>query len=385
MDIPNYRPTWAEINLKNLDYNFRLVKKLVGPKVKILVPVKADAYGHGIIPIAERLEALRVNYFGVASIDEGIVLRKSGINKPILILNTILTNEVKPILTYNLTQTICTKELACKLNQEAKKRNVLARVHIKVDTGMHRIGVSHNKAYSFIKEITRMGNIRIEGIFTHFPCADNKPYFTKNQIRMFNELIQQLEKVGIHIPLKHTSNSLGVINYPEGHFNLVRPGLMIYGLSSEEELSPEGDLRPKLKPLLSLRTKIAYLKTVPKGSGISYGHIYVTPQTMRIATLPIGYGDGYPRSLSNKARCLILGQEAKIVGRVCMDQMMVDVTKIKKVKIGQEAVLIGRQKDKSITVEELAKLAGTIPYEIVCNLGGRITRIYTDKRADTHR
>lgn len=365
-----YRPTWAEINLKNLAHNFRLVKKLVGPKVKILVPVKADGYGHGLVAISQRLKGLGADYLGVASLDEGILLRRSGLTIPILVLSDVLADTIKPLLDYNLTQTVCTKELAGKLNQEAKKRNVLARVHIKVDTGMRRIGVAYDKAYRFINEVSRLSNIIIEGVFTHFPCADNNPCFTEGQIRLFNALIRRLEKSGIHIPLKHASNSLGVINYPQGHFNLVRPGLMIYGIY------PDGGLRPKLKPLLSLKTKIAYLKTVPKGSGISYGHTYVTPQRMRIATLPIGYGDGYPRSLSNKARCLISGQEAKIVGRVCMDQLMVDVTKIKKVKIGQEVVLIGRQKNKSMSVEELAELAGTIPYEIVCNLGGRLRRIY---------
>lgn len=370
MKPTTYRPAWAEINLKNLDYNFRLVKKLVGPEVKILVPVKADGYGHGLVVISQRLKGLGVDYLGVASLDEGILLRRSGLTIPVLVLSAILADNIKPLLDYNLTQTICTKELARRLNQEAKKRNVLARVHIKVDTGMRRIGVAYDKAYSFIKEVARLSNIRIEGAFTHFPCADNKPCFTKSQIEIFDQLIRRLESSAIYIPLKHASNSLGVIDYPEGHFNLVRPGLMIYGLY------PEGGVKLKLKPLLSLKAKITYLKTVPKGSGVSYGHTYVTPRTMKIATLPIGYGDGYPRSLSNKARCLISGQEAKIIGRICMDQLMVDVTKIKKVKIGQEAVLIGRQKNKSITVEELAKLAGTIPYEIVCNLGDRIRRIY---------
>jgi alanine racemase len=376
MQPVTYRPTWAEINLKNLAYNFRLVKKLVGPKVKILVPVKADGYGHGLVAISETLQGLGVDYLGVASLDEGILLRRSGLTIPVLVLSAVLADNIKPLLDYNLTQAVCAKELARGLNQEAKKRNVLARVHIKVDTGMRRIGVGYDKAYSFIKEVARLSNIRIEGVFTHFPCADNNPCFTEEQIRLFDALILRLEKTGIEIPLRHASNSLGVINYPRGHFNLVRPGLMIYGLRPEGRLSSEGGLRPKLKPLLSLRTKIVYLKTVPKGSGISYGHTYVTPQAMRVATLPIGYGDGYPRSLSNKASCLISGREAKIVGRICMDQLMVDVTKIKNVKIGQEAVLIGRQKDKSITVEELAKLAGTIPYEIVCNLGDRIRRIY---------
>ena len=381
-----YCPTRAEINLKNLDYNFGLVKKIVGPKVKILIPVKADGYGHGIIAISKRLQSLGVDYLGVAGIDEGILLRKSGITVPVLILSTILAFDLKPILDYKLIQTICTKELAYKLDRQARKRNVLAPIHIKVDTGMHRIGVAYNRAYGFIKEISRLSNIKIEGVFTHFPCADNKPGFTKGQIRIFNELIERLDRVGIDIPLRHASNSSGVINYPEGHFNLVRPGLMIYGLypkrcaygfgykESQAIALPAYKLR--LRPILSLKTRITYLKTVPKGSGISYGHTYVTKHKVKIATLPIGYGNGYPRSLSNKSYCLISGQEAKIIGRVCMDQLMVDVTKIKEARIGQEAVLIGRQKNKSISVEELASLAGTIPYEIVSNLGGRVRRIY---------
>lgn len=368
-----YRPTWAQINLRNLDYNFSLVKKLAGPKVKILVPVKADAYGHGIVPISKRLEILGVDYLGVASIDEGTVLREAGVSKPILILNTIFRKDIKPILDYGLTQTICTKELAKELNQEAKKRKKIVSVHIKVDTGMHRIGVSHKDAYSFIKELVNLKNLMLEGVFTHFPCADNKPHFTARQIKIFNELIQRLDKTGIRIPLRHTSNSLGVINYPESHFNMVRPGLMLYGLY------PKEGLPIILKPLLSLKTKIAYLKTVSKGKGISYGHTYITAKKMKIATLPIGYGDGYPRSLSNKGHCLISGKAARILGRICMDQMMVDVTKIGNAKIGQSVVLIGKQKGRSLTVEYLAKLAGTIPYEIVCNLGVRIRRVYENE------
>ena len=367
-----YRPTWAEINLKNLDHNFRLVRKIIGPKVKILVPVKADAYGHGIVVVSQRLEALDVDYLGVASIDEGILLRKSGITKPILILNTALTGGIKPILDYKLTQTICTKELAKRLNQEAKKRGIVACIHVKIDTGMHRIGVAHQEACRFIKDMADLSNLKIEGIFTHFPCADNKPSFTRRQIKIFNQLIQKLEDSGIDIPLRHAANSLGVIDYPESYFNMVRPGLMLYGLY------PKEGLKVKLRPLLALKTKIAYLKAVAKGSGISYGHTYITPKKMRIGTLPIGYGDGYPRSLSNNAHCLISGKAAKVIGRICMDQLMLDVSGIKNVKIGQEVVLIGSQKKKSVSVESLAKLAGTIPYEIACNLGGRITRIYKD-------
>lgn len=369
--MSHYRPTWAQINLKNLDYNFCLSKKIVGPKVRILVPVKADGYGHGIVAISKRLAKLGVDYLGVASIDEGIVLRNAGIKTPILILSAVLDNDISAILDYQLTPAVCRWETAYSLNKEAKKRKLTAPIHIKVDTGMHRIGVAHNEAYNFVREVARLRGLNIEGIFTHFPCADNSPLFTKNQIKIFNSIIQQLEKTGIVIALKHCSNSLGVISYPEGYFNMVRPGLMIYGLY------PKEGLRLNLKPLLTLKTKVVYLKSVSCGSGIGYGHTYIASKQMRIATLPIGYGDGYPRNLSNKAHCLISGKKAGIIGSICMDQLMVDVTGIKGVEIGQEAVLVGAQKDKRITVEYLAKLAGTIPYEIVCNLGNRIRRAYS--------
>lgn len=366
----HYRPTWAEIDLRNLDYNFRLVKKLVGKKVKVMVAVKADAYGHGIVAIAKRLEQLEADYLGIASIDEGILLREAGIKIPILVLSTVLPGDVKPILEYGLAQTICTRELAGKLAYEARRRNMVAPIHVKVDTGMHRIGVAYANAYNFIKEIGKLKNLKIEGIFTHFPCADTNAHFTKMQITLFDQLVKKLEADGIAIPLKHASNSLGVISYPEGHFNMVRPGLMVYGLY------PRENLKIKLKPLLALKTKIIFIKTILKGKGISYGHTYSSPKQMQVATLPIGYGDGYPRSLSNKAYCLINGKKAKIIGRICMDQLMVDVSNSTTVRVGQEVVLIGRQRGVSITVEQLAGLAGTIAYEIVCNLGGRIPRIY---------
>ena len=375
MNIKNnvfFRPTWAEINLRNLDYNFRLIKKLVGPKVKILVPVKADAYGHGIIAISKRLEKLGVDYLGVASIDEGITLRENKIKNPILVLSPIFLDGVEAVLKHNLIPSVCTWELALKLNQQATRRNQKAVIHIKVDTGMRRIGIAHHSARKFIRQASGLKNILIEGIFTHFPCADNKPAFTREQIRIFDALIQQLEKEGINIPLKHASNSLGVLDYPAGHFNMVRPGLMVYGLS------PRDRLRHKLLPVLSLKSRIAYVKDVEKGKGIGYGHTYVTSRKTRLATLPVGYGDGYPRSLSNKAFCLIGGKRVRIIDRICMDQMMADVTHIRGVKAGQEVVLIGRQKGESVSAEELAKLAGTISYEIVCGLGQRIPRIYKE-------
>lgn len=365
-----YRPTWAEINLKNLEYNFRLVRKIVAKGVKILVPVKADAYGHGIIAVSKRLESLGVDYLGVASIDEGIILRQNGIKKPVLVLSPIFPDGARAAIENNLIPSVCAWELALRLDLEAAKRKQKAVIHIKVDTGMHRLGINHHSASKFILRVSRLKNIAIEGIFTHFPCADNNPAFTRRQIGMFEALIRQLDKEGIRIPLKHAANSLGVLDYPDGHFNMVRPGLMVYGLS------PRDRLRHKLLPVLSLKTRIAYVKAVEKGKGVSYGHTYVTSRKTRIATLPVGYGDGYPRSLSNKAFCLIGGKRARIIGRICMDQLLADVTNIKNAKTGQEVVLIGRQKDKAISAEELARLAGTIPYEIVCNLGQRIPRVY---------
>src|SRR3989339_177248 len=361
-----YRPTWAEINLKNLDYNFKLVKKLAGREVKILVPVKADGYGHGIVAVSKRLERLGVDYLGIASIDEGITLRNAGIKTPLLVLSTVLPADAKPVIAYNLTQTICTKELAMALSLEAVKKNKAVKVHVKIDTGMHRIGVAYGSAYAFIKEIGKLKNLIIEGIFTHFPCADTKSGFTKGQIKEFDDLIDTLEGEGNVITLKHAQNSLGVIGYPKGLCTMVRPGLMLYGLY------PKQRLKIKLKPLLSLKTKIVCIKTIDKGKGVSYGHSYISGRAMKVATLPIGYGDGYPRALSNKAYCLVNGKKAKIIGRICMDQTMIDITKIEGVSVGQEVVLIGKQKGENVTAEQLARLADTIPYEIICNLGGRI-------------
>jgi len=367
-----YRPTWAEIDLDALEYNFKQVKRIVGPKVKVLVTVKADAYGHGIIPVSRVLAKAGVDYLGVASVDEGIVLRNAGINLPILILGLSLPEHVEPIIKYNLTQTVCSEELAAVLNNAAKRAKRRARVHIKVDTGMGRIGVDLDKANSFIKKMNCLRYLELEGIFTHFPLADRDTHFTREQIRAFNQLISSLEKQGIKFKLKHAANSMGLIGYPESHFNVVRPGLMVYGIY------PKADLSVNLKPVLSLKSKVVFLKRFPKGKGISYGHSYITKKETTIVNLPIGYGDGYPRNLSNIACVLIKGKRFGISGRICMDQTMVDVGDFK-VRVGDEAVLIGSQGKEKILSEELARLSGTIPYEIVCGIGVRVPRVYLGK------
>jgi len=365
-----YRPTWAEVNLNNLAYNFRQIKKLLAPKTKVMVCVKADAYGHGIIRVAKKLSFLGVDYLGVASIDEGMKLRETNIRTPILILGSVLNKDIRPLFVYNLIPTVCNWEFAYALNNMAKATGKAIKIHIKVDTGMGRLGVLCKEAPEFISRVLKLRFIKIEGVFTHLACADVNTNYTLRQINTFKRLISHLRNEGINIPLFHAANSMGTISYKESHFDMVRPGLAIYGLYPKEGLDIV------LKPVLSLKTKVAYFKRVPCGFGISYGHTYITKSNTTIAILPIGYGDGYPRNLSNKAEVLIKGRRFKISGRVCMDQIMVDVGDVK-VNLGDEVVLIGTQGSNRITAEELAALSGTIPYEIVCGIGNRVPRIYT--------
>jgi alanine racemase len=364
-----YRPTWAEVDLANLEHNFLEIKKRCGVNTKIMITVKADAYGHGLIPISKRLERCGVDFFGVASIDEGIELRRSGIKNDILILGLILKKDILPLFKYNLFPTICDWGMPEVLSSKARFFKKRIGVHIKVDTGMGRIGMHYHDAYKLIEKISRLKGIDIRGIFTHLSCADLNKKFTFCQIGLLDKLVKGLSRRGIKIPLVHAANSIGFINYKDSHFNMVRPGLIIYGLS------PKGGLKVKLKPVLSLKTKVVFVKRVPKGIGISYGHSYITQKATRIATLPIGYGDGYPRNLSNKAEVLIKKRRFRIVGRICMDQLMVEVGN-SNINVGDEVVLIGSQGKETITAEELALKSKTISYEIVCGLGSRIPRIY---------
>ncbi|MFA7294598.1 MAG: alanine racemase [Candidatus Omnitrophota bacterium] len=368
-DKIGYRPTWAEVNLNNLEYNFRQVKSHLPRPTKVLVTVKADAYGHGLIPISKRLAASGVDYLGVASIDEGIKLRKAQVKTPILVLGVILKQDIQSLFTFKLTPTICDYKLAFALSKKATALKKPMRLHIKVDTGMGRIGVAHQDALELVSKIHKLKSIVIEGIFTHFPFADSGRKFTAFQIKLFYKLVADLRKRGIAIPLVHAANSAGLINHRDSHFTMVRPGLVIYGLH------PQGGLRIKLKPVLSLKTRVIFIKQVPAGSGISYGHAYITKRAACIVTLPIGYGDGYPRNLSNLGPLLIGGKKFNISGRICMDQIMVDVGNFKP-RLAAEVVLIGKQGKQRIIAEELADLAGTIPYEIVCGLGSRIPRVY---------
>ena len=334
-----------------------------------MVCVKADAYGHGLIPVARRLVSCGVDYLGVASIDEGIKIREAGIKKPVLVLGLALKKDISPVFDYGLIPTVCSMELALELNRRALRSGRKIKVHVKIDTGMGRIGVLYKDAVPFINKLSGLRFIDIEGVFTHFPCADTDRAFTLKQIRLMKELRLKLERLGLKIPLFHAANSIGLISYKESHFDMVRPGLMIYGLY------PKKGLNVKLRPVLSLKTRVVYAKKVPAGYCVSYGRAYRTRKNSLILTLPIGYGDGYPRNLSSVGPVLIGGRRFRISGRVCMDQVMVDAGSFR-VKAYEQVALIGSQGKGSISAEELAGLCGTIPYEITCGLGSRIPRIY---------
>lgn len=372
-----HRPTWAEVDLGAVRYNYRQVKKLTGNRVSILVIVKGNAYGHGMFEVARTLENAGVDFFGVATLDEALYLRKKKIKKPILVLGAVLPKEAEPAVKNNITLTLCHMELAKAIDKAAAKLKKKADVHIKIDTGMGRIGVWHEGAFDFVRDIVfNFKNIFVGGIYTHFSAAGRDEFFTTYQLDAFNALLEELEHLGIDIPYRHTANSIATVALKKAHLNLVRPGIIIYGMYPKRSFS--NNLR--LKPAMALKTKIVFLKKTQPGMSISYGRTYITQKPTTIATLPIGYADGYGRILSNKAKALVRGAAAPVVGKVTMDQTMIDVGHIEGVKLGDEVVLIGRQGSNEIKCEELARLAGTIPYEIVCSISNRVPRIYKNIR-----
>ncbi|MBL7084495.1 MAG: alanine racemase [Candidatus Omnitrophica bacterium] len=370
------RPTWAEIDLSAIEHNLAQIKKRLtvrrASSPKIMVVVKANAYGHGLVKVAEALEKLDVDYLGVASLDEAIALRREGIKLPILVLGTILPEEIDLALDCDVSLTVCDKQLTRRLDSKAKAANKSFPVHIKVDTGMGRIGVWHEEAYEFVKALKDMKNIRLEGIYTHFASVSRDDFFTRYQLQAFEDLLKKLTQANIRFTYRHAANSIALVDLRKSHFNLVRPGIIVYGIYPKRSFAKILDL----KPVLSLKTKIVYLKDVPQGRSISYGRTYITERPTRIATLPIGYADGYARILSNRASVLVGGQKAPVVGKVTMDQTMVDVGHIKGVKVGDEVVLIGRQGRLQMRIEEIARVSKTIPYEIVCSITNRVPRVY---------
>lgn len=378
----HFRPTWAEIDLKAIEYNYCQVRRLVGKAINIMVVVKANAYGHGTVEVSRVLEKLGVDYLGVATMDEAVRIRDHGIKAPILVLGSVLPSEVQPAIQKDITLTLCNDEIIETIVKETKEHPSTSlgtgrpetniRVHIKVDTGMGRIGVWHEEALEFVKKVSKEKGIILEGIYTHFSSAGRDDFFTKYQIDAFEKLLYEIEKNWIKIPLRHAANSIATVDFKRSHLNLVRPGLIIYGMYPKHTFPK----LIKLKPAMSLKTRIVFIKETPAGRAISYGRTFITQKPTIIATLPIGYADGLFRNLSNRAEVLVRGKRAPVVGKVTMDQTMIDVGHIKGVKIGDEVVLIGKQGRDEIRMEKLARLAGTIAYEIVCSISNRVPRIY---------
>lgn len=366
--------TWAEINLAAVRFNINNIQKKLGENIELMAIVKCNAYGHGAIEVSRQALNIGVKALGVSSLYEGIELRDIFTDIPIIVLSAGMSGQAEEFIEYNLSPVVCTWQMTNALADAARKRGTRAKVHIKVDTGMGRIGVWHERADEFTRQVHKMPDIEIEGICSHFATSDEQNLdFAKQQFEWFNRCLEKIKDLPIRF--KHISNTAAIFNLPEAHLNMVRPGLSIYGVSPSEYVK---DVE-KLRPALSLKTKVAFLKTIPKGRTLSYARTYKTEKEMKVATLPVGYGDGYPLSLSNKAYVLIKGKKARILGAVTMDQIMVDVTDIKDVKTEDIAVLIGKQGDEEITATEIARMAGTIPYEIFTSINKRVQRVYLDK------
>lgn len=382
--MKHYDRAWAEIDLDAITHNMEQIKKSIKKDTKVICVIKTDGYGHGALPIAENFENdEQVWGYAVATSEEALALREKGIKKEILILGYTFPYSYEQLIAQNIRTTVFMKDTAQLLSQEAIKTGKTCKVHIKIDTGMTRIGIHPDKeGIALIKEISQMKGIEIEGIFTHFATADEiDKTKTYNQLNIFKNFVEQLEQeLQFNIPMKHCSNSAGILEMPEANMDAVRAGIILYGLWPSEEVM-NGRLI-QLQPALTLKSRIVYVKTVPQNQEISYGGTFVTFRNTRVATICIGYGDGYPRSLSNVGYVLINGQRASILGRVCMDQLMVDVTDIDgEVCVGDSVTLIGKDGDSLITMEELGELSGRFNYELACDLGKRIPRIY--KRDDT--
>lgn len=367
------RPVWAEVNLDNIKFNLKQVKKNVPEDTLIMAVVKADAYGHGVLPVAKAAVEAGVDRLAVALPEEGRELREADFDLPIQILGEVLPEQVSILVDNDLLPTISKLDTVELLDELAGKKDITKKVHVKVDTGMGRIGVFPDNAVNFIKEVMSFENIEVEGLMTHFAKADEEDKdYTYNQWDQFQMVIDRLEEENIEIPIKQAANSATIIDLPHMALNMVRPGIMMYGLRPSHEVDQDFTL----KPALSWKAKVVYIKEVPPGTGISYGATYITEKKAKIATIPMGYADGYARLLSNKGEVLIKGKRAPIRGRICMDQFMVDVTDIEDVKIGDEVVLIGKQGDEEFSATEMADIIGTINYEITCDITKRVPRIY---------
>ena len=370
---PQGRPTLCFVDHHALRWNLRQIRERVRSKVKILAMVKANAYGHGAAAVAKTLAGAGADAFGVATLEEGIELRHSGIRAPVLVLAGAYGDQLADFLAHSLTPVVHDLGRLKALEESVKKRGTTLNVQIKIDTGMGRLGLVAAECDTWIGELKKLNALKIEGVFSHFSHAESvEGNYTRKQLEIFNLIVERLRSENIRPALVHLANSAATITLPPAYFDMVRPGIMLYGVYPSPPMASE----IRLKPALEWKTKILQLKKVPAGASISYGETFITKRESIIATLPIGYADGYPRLLSNLGEVLVGGQRASVAGRVCMDLTMVDVTDIRNVKQGDEVVLLGRQGDAEISADQIAAWANTISYEILTSISARVPRIH---------
>lgn len=380
-NIPDkHKRVCAVVDLDAAVENMEHMRKNLRPETKMLAVIKANGYGHGAVQIAKKLDTLDyVSGYAVATVEEALQLRRNELYKPILILGYTFPDCYGELAEQDIRPAVFRMDMAEALSEEALRQEKVLKIHIKVDTGMSRIGIlPDDEGIDFIRRVRALPGLEIEGIFTHFARADEKDKTNAlEQFGRFSDFVERAEKeLAFRIPMKHCANSAAIMELPETQMDLVRAGISLYGLWPSEEMDKS---RISLYPLFSLYSHIVYIKTVPAGTPVSYGGTYVTDRTRRIATIPVGYGDGYPRGLSGKGDVLIRGKRAPILGRVCMDQFMVDVTEIPDAEEGDLVTLIGKDGEERITMEELGELSGRFNYELACDLGSRIPRVYRNQ------
>jgi alanine racemase len=368
--------TWAEVDLDAIAHNIREIRKITNPNAQIMAVVKADAYGHGFLEVTRTLLENGADRLAVAVLQEGKQLRSRGVTVPILLLGASMENDIDDIINFDITPSVCSYEFAKAISYVSEKKEKITKIHIKLDTGMSRIGfvVSENNSQIIdeIEKITKLPYIEVEGIFSHFATSDEQDdSYTRLQFSRFMSVVQALEKRNIHIPIKHICNSAGIMMYPEMHLDMVRPGIILYGLYPSNEVDKT---RLDLIPAMTLKSKITFVKKVEAGRGVSYGKEYITNKVTKIATVPIGYADGYLRKIAKEGKMIVHGKKVPIIGRICMDQCMIDVSDVHNIERGDEAIIFGRE---GITIDDLAQWLDTINYEISCVIGKRIPRIYT--------
>ncbi len=371
------RPTRAEVSLSRLRNNFEIVRSLAGADVKIMAMVKADAYGHGIKTVSEVFLAAGAWCLGVAYLEEAVYLRRSGITAPILVCGAINADQIDEFIINDIEITSSSIEKSEAISSAAKRLGRTASVHIKIDTGMERIGVHWYNAQKFIGRTVELPHINVKGLFSHLAKAESDRAYTQTQISRFEAIVDFMTRANMLPPLIHLANSAAVIGYPSSHFTMVRPGIMLYGYDPFG-FDPERKFGGRrLLPAMTLKTKVSFFKVCPANTGISYNHTYITDKQTRIVTLPVGYGDGYNRLLSNKGQVLIRGRSYPVAGTVCMDQIMVDIDNGTAYN-GDDALLFGEMSGETIPLESLCQKVGTIPYEFLCHISSRVPRVYIE-------